>query len=96
MAMRFPARVPMLALSLTVVAVVLAGCSAPPPSPGLLARCLRDQALWQRYNASQPGGPTWERLYVEYAVSRCRVGDYHPAIETIEDILRQTRVDVPG
>ncbi len=74
---------------------LVAGCApSPPPSPELLARCTRDYNLWFRYHYNQAVIHTGQKMRAEFAMYQCQQGKYHPAIETLEDILRRGRFNI--
>ncbi len=81
-------------LVLGLIALLGACTSAPPPSPELLARCTRDYELWVRYHYNQAVIHTGQKMRAELAMYRCQQGQYHPAIETLEDILRRGRFNI--
>ncbi len=79
-----------------LVALLLAACtSAPPPQPDLLARCTQRYALWWRYLHGTASNHNGQRAIAELALHRCQTGQYHPAIEDLEDMLRRSRVPLP-
>jgi hypothetical protein len=83
-------------LTACAILALAAGCaSAPPPSPQLLSRCQRDYALWKRYVYGHDLNHTGQRARAELALYRCQTGEYHPAIETLEDILRRNKFVLP-
>lgn len=81
--------------TVAVLLIGLAACSTTPPtSPELLARCNTEYSLWVRYNQNYPS-PTGQKLRADLALYRCQTGQYHPALEELEDILRRTKVPIP-
>lgn len=83
------------ALAAGLVLGLLAGCTPPPTDQALLARCVRYDALWVRYEYPQSFFHIAAKIRADYALYECQTGHYHPALENLEDILRRAKIPVP-
>ncbi len=79
-----------------LAALLLAACTPAPPRPDLLARCTQRYALWWRYLHGTASNHTGQKARAELDLHRCQSGHYHPALEDLEDMLRQGRVPLPA
>ena len=80
----------------TALVIVVAACtSAPPASSQLLARCVRLQMLWVRYEPVLTLFHTGQKAQVELAMMDCQNGQYEAGIQALEKILRSGKIPVP-
>jgi len=84
-----------LALCLVLLGLV-GGCSSrPPPSPELMARCMKMYRLWMKYEAAENPSFHSQHATVELALHRCQRGRYDEGIPPLERTLRRDLIPLP-
>lgn len=85
----------MVRLVLLPLLLAVAGCTAPPSSPRLMAECTKLFNIWARYEQHWTFHHTGQRAKAELALEDCRHDRYDEGIAELRRLLKRGRFDLP-